>query len=253
MPRTLRFVARRHVALRVVVGRADDVAAGAIAVVEHVLGAAVAIGVEHLADMREAVPLRRVLQRQEHLVVADDVGGGGIVAAQRVVHVGLVAAHGGLQHRRMAARREDGAARIVERQRQAERLADLHLGDALQDLLRRQEIEPAAFIVGAEIAPGRAGGAVGPAWIVCHDEFPPVCIAKPKMAANCGDCLMLPIAEHLRSTDPRARASAVPARLPGASTARSACGRPAALRRCLPVIAPRCVRRFRATTSWFPD
>ena len=66
MPRALRFVARRHVALRVVVGGADDVAAGAIAVVEHVLGAAVAIGVEHLADMGKAVPLRRVLQRQQH-------------------------------------------------------------------------------------------------------------------------------------------------------------------------------------------
>ena len=171
MARALRFVARRHVALRVVVGRADDVAAGAIAVVEHVLGAAVAIGVEHLADMREAVPLRRVLQRQDHLVVADDVGGGGIVAAQRVVHVGFVAAHGRLQHRRKAARREDRAAGIVERQRQAEGLSDLHLGDALQDLFRRQQIEAATFVIGAEIAPGRAGGAVGPAWVVCHLRF----------------------------------------------------------------------------------
>ena len=39
MPRALRFVARRHVALRVVKGGTDDVAAGAIAVVEHVLRA----------------------------------------------------------------------------------------------------------------------------------------------------------------------------------------------------------------------
>ena len=131
------------------------------------------IGVEHLADMREAVPLRRVLQRQDHLVIAHDVGGGGIVAAQRIVHVGFVAAHGGLQHRRMAARTEDGPAGIVERQRQAERLADLHLGDALQDLFRCQKIQPAAFIIDAVITPGGTGGAVGPAWIVCHVRFLP--------------------------------------------------------------------------------
>ena len=39
--------------------------AGAVAVVEDDLGLAVAVGVEQLPDMGEAVPLRRVLQRQQ--------------------------------------------------------------------------------------------------------------------------------------------------------------------------------------------
>src|ERR1700722_7718096 len=100
MPRALRFVAGGHVALRVVEGGADDVAAGAITIVEQVFWLAVAIVAEHLADVGERVPLGGVLQRQQYRVVADDVGGGGIVAAQRIIHVRLVAAHRGLQHRR---------------------------------------------------------------------------------------------------------------------------------------------------------
>ena len=126
MARALRFVAWRHVALRVVVSGADDVAAGAVAIVEYIFGTAVAIGIEHLADMRETVPLRGILQRQDHLVVAHDVGGGGIVAAQRIVHVGPVAAHcrlaapaGGGAVERIA------AAGIIQRQRQAERFSQL--------------------------------------------------------------------------------------------------------------------------------
>src|SRR5216117_3456434 len=44
------------------------------AVLEHDLALAVAVGIETAAEMRERVPLRRVLQREEHQVVADDVG-----------------------------------------------------------------------------------------------------------------------------------------------------------------------------------
>ena len=51
----------------------DDVLAGAIAVVEHDLGLAVAIRVEQLPDMGEAVPLGRVLQRHLYDVVTDHV------------------------------------------------------------------------------------------------------------------------------------------------------------------------------------
>ena len=172
MARALRLVAWRHVAVSVVVNGADDVATGTVAIVEHIFGTAVAIGIEHLADMRETVPLRRILQRQDHLVIAHDVGCGGIVAAQRIVHVGPVPAHCRLQHRRVAARRENGASGIVQRQRQTERLSHFHLGDALEDFLRGEQVQPAAFIIGAVIAPGRAGRAIGPTRIVCHCRRP---------------------------------------------------------------------------------
>jgi hypothetical protein len=43
-------------------------------------------------------------------------------------------AHGGLQHRRMATRRQDCPAGIIQRQRQAKGLAGFYFGDALQDL-----------------------------------------------------------------------------------------------------------------------
>src|ERR1700722_13072138 len=72
------------------------------------------------------------------------------------------------------ARREDRAAGIIEGEGKAEGLADLHFGDPLQDLLWREEIEPATFVVGTEIAPGGACGAAGPALVVCHRHFLPV-------------------------------------------------------------------------------
>ena len=57
---------------------------------------------------------------------------------------------------RRLARRVQPPARPVERQAQAKCLADLHLGDALEHLVRRQQIEPPLLIVGAEVAPVRA-------------------------------------------------------------------------------------------------
>ena len=169
--RALRLVTRRHVAFFVVVGGTDDVAAGAIAVVEHVLRLAVAIGIEHLPDMGQAVPLGRVLQGQDDLVVAYDVGGRRVVTAQRIVHVRSVTAHGGLQHRRVAARRQNSPAGIIQWQRQAEGLAGFYLGDALQDLFGRQQIKPATFIIRSPIAPGGTWRAAGPTLVVCHDAF----------------------------------------------------------------------------------
>ena len=44
-----------------VINRADDVLAGAIAVVEDDLGLAVAVRIEQLPDMSKAVPLGRIL------------------------------------------------------------------------------------------------------------------------------------------------------------------------------------------------
>ena len=114
-----------------VVDRPDDVLAGAEAVVEDDLGLAVAVGVEQLADMGEAVPLRRVLQGHLDDVVADHVDQLRVLAGERVGDVGHAVALVGDQARRVAARVDHGAAGIVERQAEAEGLAFLHLGDAL--------------------------------------------------------------------------------------------------------------------------
>ena len=68
--------------------------AGAEAVVEHHLGLAVAVDVELLADMGEAVPLCRILQREQHDVVAHDIDQPRIVARERIGHVRLAGALG---------------------------------------------------------------------------------------------------------------------------------------------------------------
>ena len=56
---------------------------GAVAVVVDRLGLAIAVGIEQLADMGEAVPLGRVLAVQDDEIVADDVGAVGLVCARR--------------------------------------------------------------------------------------------------------------------------------------------------------------------------
>ena len=53
--------------------RSDEVDAGAVAVVVDGLLDAVAVGVELGTDVRERVPLRRVLQRERHHVVGPHV------------------------------------------------------------------------------------------------------------------------------------------------------------------------------------
>ena len=55
---------------------------GAVAVVEGDLGLPGALGVEEAADMRQPVPLRRILRVQQHDVVGNDVGEERIVAPQ---------------------------------------------------------------------------------------------------------------------------------------------------------------------------
>ena len=82
----------------------------------------------------------------------------GLSPLQPVVHVRPAVAQRRPQHRRMAARVEHVAARVVERQAQAEGQALAHFGDALLHLLRREQVQPAELVVGPEIAPGRASG-----------------------------------------------------------------------------------------------
>ena len=152
--RGLRPAARRHAGV-LGIGRPEDVEAAAEAVVEHRLGQAVAVGVEHRADVREAVPLRRVLQVQHGQVVADHVAVPRVVVGQPVDHVGAAVAHRRPEHRRMTARVQRVAARQVERQRQAEGQPLADLGHALPHLLRPDQVQSPELVVGAEVAPVR--------------------------------------------------------------------------------------------------
>ena len=61
-------------------------------------------GVEHRAHVRERIPLRGVLQREEHHVVAQHVGVQGVVPARLIGEVLLPAAEGGGDARRVAPR-----------------------------------------------------------------------------------------------------------------------------------------------------
>src|ERR1051326_3776834 len=63
----------------------------------------------------------------------------------------------------MAARIEQAAAGIIERQAETEAQALAHLGDALLDLLGGEQVEAAELIVRPEIAPGRTLGTALPA------------------------------------------------------------------------------------------
>jgi hypothetical protein len=73
---------RRHAGIGAV-QRAEDVDLRAVAVVVARLGHAVAVGVEQLAHVREAVPLRGVLQVHQHQVVADHVAVRGLSPTSR--------------------------------------------------------------------------------------------------------------------------------------------------------------------------
>ena len=155
-----------------VIDRADDVLAGAETVVENDLRLAVAIGVEQLTDMSEAVPLRRILQRHLDHVVADHIDPLRVFAGERIGDVGHALALVGDEPRRMAPRVDDGAAGIVERQAEAEGLAFLNLGDAFLDLVGGQQVEPAQLIVRTPIAPGRACRAAFPTRVIGHNHLP---------------------------------------------------------------------------------
>jgi len=72
--------------------------------------------------------------------------------------------------RRVAARIQLVAARIVERQRQAENQAFAHLCNTLLHFFRREQVEPPDLVVRTEVAPGRAGRPLLPAGL--HRKSP---------------------------------------------------------------------------------
>ena len=145
--------------------RADDVLVGPVAVVVHRFLDAVAVDVELGADVGERVPLRRVLQRQRDVVVGPHVD----VARVHVAHVDVeerlgvaVEVLGRREARRATTLVQGGPAREVERQAEAEADARLHLGDALQHLLRRDQVDAAEFVVVTPVAPRRSVRALTP-------------------------------------------------------------------------------------------
>ena len=96
-----RWWAKRAVAAAVargVVARADEVDAGAVAVVVDGLLDAVAVGVELGADVGERVPLRRVLQREGHHVVGPHVDVLGVAEVGHLAHVDVVEGAGVAVH-----------------------------------------------------------------------------------------------------------------------------------------------------------
>jgi hypothetical protein len=136
--------------------------AGLEAVVIDRFGEAICVGIEQLADVREAVPLGGVLQVHHHQVVADHVGCVGVILEQPIVHVGPAIAHGGPDHWRVAPRIEHVAARKIQRQAQAERDAFMHFGHALADLRGRDQVHAALLVVGAS-HPSSSGRALSSA------------------------------------------------------------------------------------------
>ncbi len=85
--------------------------------------------------MGETVPLSRILQMHYDRVVVDDIGELRVLLVRAVGEVRLVVAQRRPQHRRMPARVEHVAARVIERQAQAEGESLAHGRDALLDLL----------------------------------------------------------------------------------------------------------------------
>ena len=164
------MLARPRVARVGAVGRPHDVLAGPIAVVVDRFRYAVAVGVEHRTHVREAVPLRRILQVHDHEVIADHVTLRLVIGEEPVVHVGPAVAQRRADHRRMAARVKHIAPGEVERQAQAERTALANLGNALAHLFRRQQIDLSPLVVGAEIAPVGSWRAPDPPLVRIHQR-----------------------------------------------------------------------------------
>ena len=186
-PELERALMARQLLAGAVIERAHDMLVGAKAVVVDHLRLAVAIDIEHLSDMGEAVPLRRILQRQHHHVVADDVRVLRVLAADGIVEIRQATANRRPELWRMAARIELVAAGIIERQRETEAPAVLHLGDALQHLLGRDEVEAPQLIVGTEIAPGGAGRSALPSRIFAHSVLPQKsCIKATRSCSGSG-------------------------------------------------------------------
>ena len=142
---------------------ANDVGASAKAVVVKRFGHTIAIGVKHGTGVRQTVPLGAVLQMHDDQVVAHHIGAQGVVAPHLVVHIGFAVAHRGAQHGRVAAGVKHRAAGKIQGQAQVKTQTVFDLGHALQHFGGGEQIHAAKLVIGAEVAPSRACGAVFPA------------------------------------------------------------------------------------------
>ena len=84
------------------IARTKDMEPPLIAVVVDRLGQSVAIGIEHLARMRKAVPLGRILQVHDHQVIADNVGLVRVVIHQTIIHIRTIISNSRTNYRWMA-------------------------------------------------------------------------------------------------------------------------------------------------------
>ena len=176
LARAHRFRAGRLRAVGVVIDRSDNVLAAPEAVVEADFRDAVAVRVEHLPHVAEGVPLRGILQRHTHPVVASDIDMARIVQLERVVVARrAVGSLRRLKHRRVAARIEDVAAGIVERQGEAIDFAQTDFLARGKHPLRRQQVQPPQLVVRPPIAPGGPFRTPRPARSLRHASLSPAC------------------------------------------------------------------------------
>ena len=132
------------------------------AVVRHLLRHTVAVGIKMRALVREAIPMRRILRIQKYRLVGTDIGKTRIGLAHVEVEINLALADHRMKLRRLAERVEHAAAGLVERMRQAEHFANLDFLQCRKPARRRQQVQPSALIVIAELAPVRTFGTLLP-------------------------------------------------------------------------------------------
>src|SRR3569833_4575520 len=100
----------------------DDILSRAPAIVVKQLANAVTIRIEALPDMGKRIPMRRILRRKSHDIVADDLGRLRLLPGQRIVLIdaALFVAWQRRKPRRMPQPMDDGAARKIQGKAQAE-------------------------------------------------------------------------------------------------------------------------------------
>ncbi|MCY1513351.1 hypothetical protein D9M68_478430 [compost metagenome] len=149
-----------------IAGWPHHVHAGAKAVVVHRHRDAVAVHVEVLPDVRQRVPLGRILGVERHRIVARTIDVAGVFEPQGIVHAEQPAlARGHVAFRRQPVRVQRRSSGQVQRQAQAEGLARAHFARRLHPPLSRQQVQAAQFVVGAELAPIGARRPVLPALV----------------------------------------------------------------------------------------
>ena len=162
----LRHFRHRHracaeLAVQAAILRIDN----APAVVRHRFFNTIAVGIEHRALVREAVPVRGVLHVEHDCFVGADVVKPRIDFRRRQIEIRFFASKHRMKHRRFAIRIQHRAARFIQRMRQREHLPGLHLLQRRKPALGSDVVHAPVLIVVAEFAPVGAFGAVFPSFV----------------------------------------------------------------------------------------